>query len=300
MWSRRTLLGSLTLALAVAACGGAGAGGVLHPYFRDLARPLVIAHRGGADLWPENTLTAFRGAHALGADVLELDVQASADGVPVVLHDATVDRTTDGHGRVDASTLAALRALDAGYRWSPDGERTFPYRGRGLAISTLEEVLDELPTARLSIEIKTTAVPLVLEICRLLAPPGRRERVMVASFESRATLRFRRACPDVATGATPSEVGRFVAARALRIVPLPRLTAAALQIPERYRGIPVLTPSVIAAAHAQNLQVHAWVSDDEHDLRRLLALGVDGIVTDRPDRLLAILGRGAGSAQGGR
>jgi glycerophosphoryl diester phosphodiesterase len=114
---------------------------------------------------------------------------------------------------------------------------------------------------------------------------------MVASFDSRAVERFRRACPGVATGATPREIGRFVAATALRMMPRPPVAAAAMQLPERYRGIRVLTPRVVAAARARNVQVHAWTINEDDALRRVLALGVDGIVTDRPDRLLAILGR---------
>jgi glycerophosphoryl diester phosphodiesterase len=289
--SDRVRRAGLILVTALAACSAAETVTPRHPFFAGRVRPLVIAHRGGAGLWPENTLEAFRGALTLGVDVLEIDVQSSADGAFVVLHDATVDRTTDGRGRADARTLAELQTLDAGQDWSPDGGGTFPYRGRGLRIPTLDGVLTALPAATLLIEIKASATGRVRDLCRLLSAPDRSSRVLVASFDSAAIVRFRRACPAIATGATPREVARFVAARALRVVPLPELPAAAMQLPERYRGVPVLTPRVLAAAHARNVPVHAWVFNDDEDLRRLLAMGVDGIVTDRPDRLLAILGR---------
>ena len=255
------------------------------------AAPLVIAHRGGAALRPENTLVAFEHALTLGADVLELDVRATADGRLVVIHDATVDRTTNGTGAVGTLPLAELRELDAAYRFTADGGRTFPERGRGIAIPTLDELLTALPAARLSIEIKPPAAPLAAAVCTALRTTNAAERVTVASFDSGGLERFRDVCPGVATGATPREVGRFVTASALRILPVPRLAAAVLQLPERYRGVPVLTPTVLATAHARGLPVHAWVIDDAADMRRLLALGVDGIVTDRPDVLLAVLGR---------
>jgi len=262
-----------------------------HPFFRGLAPPLVIAHRGGADLWPENTLLAFRRALALGVDVLELDLQVTADGVLVVLHDATVDRTTNGRGAVHDMTLAALQALDAGYRWSADGGRTFPYRGRGIVVPTLARVLDAFPTARLLVEIKPPAAPAARALCRTLVAMGATDRVLIASMAAGAIAVVRSRCATVATGATPREVARFVTARALRLLPLPRLPAVALHVPERWRGIPVLTPGLVAAARARGLQIHAWTINREARMRRVLALGVDGVVTDRPDRLLAILGR---------
>jgi glycerophosphoryl diester phosphodiesterase len=283
---RATWIG-VTANVALAACGPQPAP---PPAYRP-AQPLVIAHRGGAALRPENTLMAFRHARALGADVLELDVRATADGQLVVLHDPTVDRTTDGSGAVATLALADVRKLDAGYRFTTDGGRTFPYRGGGIAIPTLDEVLTTLPDASLSIEIKPPAAPLARPLCAALQAAAATGRVTVGSFDGAGLERFRDVCPGVATGAAPFEVGRFATAVALAFVPLPRLAAVVLQLPERYRGVPVLTPRVVAAAHAHGVPVHAWVIDDADDMRRLLALGVDGIVTDRPDVLLGVLGR---------
>jgi glycerophosphoryl diester phosphodiesterase len=284
---RRIVTCSALLAAALAACGPRRDP---PPTYAPPA-PLVIAHRGGGALWPENTLVAFRNAVALGADVLELDVRATADGRLVVIHDATVDRTTEGRGAVAMLTLAEVQRLDAAYRFTLDDGRTFPQRGRGIGIPTLDALLTALPDARFSIEIKPPAAPVAAAVCTALRTADASGRVTVASFDSGGLERFRDLCPGVATGATPREVARFVAASALRIVPVPRLAAAVLQLPERWRGVPVLTPRVLATAHAHGLPVHAWVIDDAADMRRLLALGVDGIVTDRPDVLLAVLGR---------
>ncbi len=281
-------LGVLALAVMAAACTPAGPGPRLWNVLRP---PLVIAHRGGAALWPENTLEGFHRAVALGVDALEMDLQITADGVPVVIHDPTVDRTTDGTGPVRDLTLAALERLDAGYRWSDDQGRTFPYRGRGFTIPTLDEVLTALPGAHLVIEIKAGVTALAASVCRSIAAAGAQSRVLVASFESAALERFRAACPDVATSASAREAARFVTLTALPFVSPPRPVALALQLPERWHGLPVLRPRVVRSAHALGLQVHAWTIDDPSDMRRLLDMGLDGIVTDRPDRLLTLLGR---------
>ena len=123
-----------------------------------------MAHRGGRQLWPENTLTAFRGAAAMGVDVLEMDVHSSSDGVLVVLHDDTIDRTTDGMGLVHDYPLTALQALDAGYQWTADEGATYPFRGQGIAIPTLAEVLEAFPDAFLNVEIGNAPGSLTLYI----------------------------------------------------------------------------------------------------------------------------------------
>jgi glycerophosphoryl diester phosphodiesterase len=257
----------------------------------EAAHPLVIAHRGGALLWPENTLFAFRRAAELGADMLEMDLRATADGAIVVLHDETVDRTTDGMGPVRALTLERLRRLDAAHRWSADGGRTFPLRGAGLVVPTLEEVLRALPRTPMTLEIKQREPSLAAALCRAIRAEGASGRVLVASFHDAEVRSFRRHCPEVATSATAGEARAFVLLS--RVAPSPPYTppAQALQLPERLGSLRVITPRLVDAARRRGFQVHAWTVDEEADMRRLLGLGVDGIVTDRPDRLLEILGR---------
>ncbi len=290
----------------LAACGlylaaslSAGEAVADHPYFKQDApgRPLVIAHRGGAGLWPENTLHAFERAAALGADVIETDVRATADGELVLFHDSTLERTTDGAGRVHALTLAELKRLDAAYRWTPDGGRSFPLRGRGWTVPTLREVFAAFPSMRFNIEPKQSEPSLAAPLCRLIREQGAAERVMVAAFRDAAMEQFRRECPEVATSASTAEVAGFLALQRAGLAGSYGPPMQALQVPERAGSLRVLSREFVAAAHARNLRVHAWTVNSEDDMRRLLSFGVDGVMTDYPDRLLKVLGRADGQGE---
>lgn len=251
-------------------------------------RPLIIAHQGGAGLWPGNTMYAFERAAALGVDVLEMDVQSTADGELVLIHDRTVDRLTDGRGAVNSLTLRELRALDAGYRWTPDGGRTFPFRGQGLRIPTLKEVFAAFPGALFNIELKGVDHVLIDDFCRELQAHGLADRALVASFQGSAIAEFRRQCPDMATSASFGETARFLALQKVFLAGGFSPDAQALQVPPRWGGLTVLSEDFIAAAHQRNLQVHAWTINDPAEMRRLIRAGVDGLITDFPDRLLAV------------
>ncbi|MGE5310778.1 MAG: glycerophosphodiester phosphodiesterase [Nitrospirota bacterium] len=264
-----------------------------HPFFgQSLVRPLVISHRGGAGLWPENTLYGFQRAAAMGVDVLETDMHSTADGVLVLIHDPTVDRTTNGSGRVNHLTLSQLKALDAGYHWSEDGGSSFPFRGRGITVPTVDEVFSAFPEMRINIDIKQVRPSVAERFCRLILDFGMVERVMVASFNSSALREFRRLCPAVATSAGRSEVRLFYALSLLspRAAFLPA-GCYALQVPVSRKGLRVITKRFLVWARLRNLQVHAWTVNSGPQMEWLLRLGVDGIVTDYPDRLLALLGR---------
>lgn len=265
-----------------------------HPFFRERGRSaLVIAHRGGAGLWPENTLYAFERAARMGADVMELDVRLTADGALVVVHDATVERTTDGSGRVGEMTLAELKRLDAGYRWTPDGGRTFPLRGAGVTVPTLEEVFAALPGMRFVIEPRQGTPSPVKALCGVIRQNEAAERVVVGSFSQAVLDEFRRECPSVATSAGPAEVSKFLALHKTGLSEAFSPAMQALQVPEYAAGTRVLTREFLEAAHERNLEVHAWTVNEAADMRVLLEMGVDGIMTDYPDRLLALVGRGA-------
>jgi glycerophosphoryl diester phosphodiesterase len=265
-----------------------------HRYFQnDAGRLLVIAHRGGAGLWPENTLYAFEHAAAMGTDVIETDVHATADGELVVLHDENVERTTDGSGPVGSMTLTELKRLDAAYRFSPDGGRTFPLRGLGVTVPTLREVFAALPHMRFNIEPKQGAPSLAAPLCRLIREHGMAERVLVASFSGATLGEFRRECPEVATSASTGEVASFLARHEASLAASYSPVMQALQVPERAGTVRVLTRDFVEAAHGRNLRVHAWTINDEGEMRRLIEMGVDGIMTDYPDKLLNALGRAA-------
>jgi glycerophosphoryl diester phosphodiesterase len=262
-------------------CGGPAPG---HPFFRgEKPGVQVIAHRGGAGLRPENTLAAFQHATQIGADILEMDLRVAADGAIVVMHDATVERTTDGTGAVSALSLAELKRLDAGYRWSPDSGSTFPYRGRGVRIPTLDDVFKRLPGSRMVLEMKQFAPPSVAALCELIRRAGMAGKVLVASFDGDALREFRGACPEVATSMSAPEARLFVVLLGLYVPPVP-----ALQVPDRLRDTVLVTPELLARAHKRNIKLHAWTVNDETRLRELVRMGVDGVMTDRPDRLLAI------------
>ena len=248
--------------------------------------PLLIAHRGGASLAPENTLVAFRQAvEWWRADILELDVRPTQDGEVVVLHDPTVDRTTDGRGLSRELTLAQVQALDAGYRFSADGGASFPYRDTGLRIPTLAEVLAAFPGHRVNVEIKDVrAGPRVREVVAEAAATG---RVLLAAQDRAARLA---AGPYAgATSASSRELRAFYMLHRARLARRFRPAADALQLPRLHRGREIPSARLVRDAHALNLAVHVWTVDDVHDMHRLLENGVDGIVTDRPDRLAKVL-----------
>ena len=261
-----------------------------HPFW-STPTPRVIAHRGGRGLWPENTLYAFEHAAALGVDVLEMDLRRSSDGEIVVLHDESVDRTTDGEGLVKGFPLAQLKQLDAGYRFTSDDGASHPYRGQGISIPTLREVLDALPQTRLNLEMKPGDPGMAAPLCELIAANGAQQRVAVASIDQPAMDAFRAACPEVATAATKDEVVSFVRLSKLHVPALHRPAAQVLQVPDRLGAYELLTEGFLRDAAAFNLKVEVWTVNAPQDMQRLLAMNVDGIMTDFPDRLLKLLGR---------
>jgi glycerophosphoryl diester phosphodiesterase len=262
-----------------------------HPYF-DAPDPWVVAHRGGAALAPENTMAAFENAVNLEVDVLEMDLRVTADGLVVLMHDDTVDRTTDGMGRVAGMTLADLQELDAGYRFTDDSG-AHPFRGAGLAVPTLRDVSATFPDIRLNVEMKEFTPEQAKHLCALLRELDALDRVLVSSFPHAPMNAFREACPEVATGATRREVSAFYLLGRARLGSLFRSPAATLQPPLRYRGRDVVTPAFLDAARESRRPVQVWTVNDEADMKRLLEMDVQAILTDHPDRLLALMGRSA-------
>jgi glycerophosphoryl diester phosphodiesterase len=252
--------------------------------------PLFFAHRGGSALAPENTLVAFEKGLSYGADALELDVHPTRDGEIVVFHDDTLDRTTDGSGRVSGFTLGDLRQFDAGYRFSPDAGATYPYRGRGVTIPTLAEVYKRFPTTRVNIEIKEDIPGVEEQLWSVIQTAHAEDRSLVAGFLAAPLLRFRMVSQGrVATSGSMPEIRAFVLAAYARATRLLRPAYDALQVPEAYRGVPVVTPTTVRAAHQLGLAVHVWTVDDRASMERLLGYGVDGLMSDRPDILAQVL-----------
>jgi glycerophosphoryl diester phosphodiesterase len=258
---------------------------------RENSPVLVFAHRGGGGLIPENTLEAFVYSARMGVDVLELDIHATKDGTLVVHHDQSVDRTTDGRGRVNELTIEAIKRLDAGHVFSTDGGQTFPFRGRGVTVPTLAEIFDALPEMTFNIEPKQHAPSIVAPLCALIHERKMTSKTIIGSFNQTTLDDFRRQCPEVATSASPLEVSRFLALQKTGIADSYRPPMQALQVPRNLGGLQIVTKDFVEAAHRRNLQVHVWTINETSEMQRLIEIGVDGIMTDYPDRLLKLLGR---------
>jgi glycerophosphoryl diester phosphodiesterase len=257
----------------------------LHP-FLDEPGPLAIAHRGGVEAAPANTIEAFAAAVALGYRYLETDAQVTRDGVVVAFHDLRLDAATDGTGAVGDLPYAVVAAADAGFGFTPDRGRSFPFRGRGARIPRLEEVL-AWPGVRVNVDPKTSACvePLVALVDRL----GLWDRVGFGSFSDRRLRRIRalsggRACTSMGPGAVA--VARAVAAATGR---MPRLGADLLQVPLRVGPVEIVSAPFVRAAHRAGLPVHVWTVNDKHTMHAALDLGVDGVMTDRPRLLRDVL-----------
>lgn len=259
-----------------------------HPYVAH-ERPLFFAHRGGSALAPENTLPAFENGLSLGADALELDVHYTRDGEIVVFHDETLDRTTSGSGPLAAQTLDELRRLDAGYTFTTDNGRTFPWRGQGVTIPTLREVFERFPNTRVNIEMKVNDAEGERRLAHLLLDNGWEEWAMVGSFHTDALNRFRALGEGrIATSASAGETRAFLLRVLLRQTRRMRPMFDALQVPEVYSGIRVVSPTSIRLAHELDLDVHVWTVDDRDTMERLLDWGVDGVMSDRPDTVAEV------------
>ena len=311
---RKTLLFVLPLLLA----GGTTASAQLletgNPWLE--RRVLYIAHQGGEIEAPSNTLYALKTAAAKGAEVLEIDVHATADRELVVIHDATVDRTTNGTGRVDSLPLASLKTLDAAHEFVPGcgtcaGKDDSAYTLRGYAtgtrklngrmkefspndftVPTLREVLETFPDELINIEIKATApdtAPYEQLLADLLAEFDRTDDTIVVSFLDQAVEAFKAYAPDVHTATATGETALFWASAQGPLPGAPNPRYQALQVPIELDGIPVVTPEFVERAHANGLAVHVWTINDRADMEWLIEIGVDGIMTDRPALLDEVL-----------
>jgi glycerophosphoryl diester phosphodiesterase len=252
-----------------------------HPLLRTDGR-YVVGHRGNAAHAPENTLESFRQAVAIGVDALELDVRLTADGHVVVHHDPTVARTTGGGGTIAELTLADIGRLDAGAMFSPDGGRSFPYRGTGVRIPRFAEVLEAFPDVPLLIEVKVAeaAAPLrrIIESARAV------DRCIVASFVAAAMAPF--AAGPIPTGASQPDLVRLFP-RALFGRPAHALPYDVIAMPDRWYGVPLPMRGYVRAAATAGVPVHVWTVNEAAVADRLWAIGVRGIISDDPAQMLA-------------
>lgn len=243
--------------------------------------PIRLAHRGSRILWPENTWRAFDAVtEGLGYLYIETDIRVTRDGVVVVFHDETLDRTTNGTGKVSEWDWDDLRHLDAGYRFSPDDE-SFPSRDSGVTISRLDETFDRYPDVHFNIDLKEQGSE--WPVAQVIAKSGASDRVLIGSFSDRRIARFRRITKGtVATSAGPTAaMSMYAASRLGRSL---SHKADAFQLPRKIRGGAV-DQKLVDAIHEAGSHIHVWTVDEPGHMHELLDLGVDGIVSDRPDVL---------------
>ena len=247
--------------------------------------PVVIAHRGSRLLWPENTMTAFQQAAGYGVQFVETDLRVSADGILHCFHDAFLDRTTNGSGAIGSESARDLERLDAGFHHRIDGG--YPFRGQGIGVPTFASVLEAFPDFGFIVDVKTDGV--VEPLARMIKHRNLAGRLIVGSFSTERLARLREICgQEVATSTGPAETVRAIVAGRLRAWLDPfGSTTVALQVPVSWYGVPVVTGELIDVAHRFGKLVHVWTINEVEEMKRLLALGVDGLITDRSD--LAII-----------
>jgi glycerophosphoryl diester phosphodiesterase len=257
------------------------------PFFEN-SGPLVFAHRGGCALGPENTIAAFDLGLAAGADGLELDVHLSADGIPVVHHDVTLDRTTGSSGPISAATADELARVDAGYRFA-DQHGAFPFRHQRVGVPTLLEVLRRYSDALIIIEMKVDSTEMGLAVAAAVRETGGVGRVCAAGFGPRSMRAARTALPEMDFSACHPEV-RLALYRSWAGFPVRHAAYGGYQVPEFAGRLRVVSPRFVRHAHRAGLQVQVWTVDDQPDMERLLAWGVDALISNRPDLAARVCG----------
>lgn len=249
----------------------------------------IIAHAGAQGHAPPNTMEAFQVALELGADVLEMDLQITADGEIVTIHDGTVDRTTDGSGQVNELTLAEFQELDAGYSWRDEQGGT-PFRSQGVRHATLREVFEAFPDTHLVIELKTDGGEAIIQpTIDLIAEYDRSDSVTVASFNEDYLRPVREQLPGVTTNMPESETYAFYVRQLLGFHPWWTPPGRLYQVPEDFDGRRVVTPRFVRAAERLGVEVHVWTVNDPDQMHRVLDAGAHGIITDYPDRVVEVL-----------
>jgi glycerophosphoryl diester phosphodiesterase len=258
-------------------------------YFQQ-QRPRLYAHRGAAGTLPENTMAAFRAAVEAGSRYLELDVWASRDGQVVVHHDDTLLRTCNDPRRLGDLDLAEIKQLDAGATFSSDGGLSTPFRNQGIGIPTLAELLREFPDIFFNIEIKQAQPPIEERVLATVRQTGAEERVLLAAEHDEIMQRLRPLAGAIPTSLSFGELTAFFTWLLAGCPPDYQPPGAALQIPEYYGDMRLVTEQSLAAAHAVGLEMHVWTVNEPEAMRRLLAMGVDGVMSDFPELLLEVAG----------
>ncbi len=261
------------------------------PFFQGLRPTLHIAHRGGSALAPENTRVAFDAAvQRWRTDMLELDVHLTRDGDLVVAHDPTLQRCTDGEGRILDFSLIELQRLDAGYRFTTDGGKTFPFRGKGVRLPSLREVLQAYPGLRLNVELKQDTPGAAEALAQQVREYGAQSRVCLGSELDAVGEKLLALLPDVVHFYPREALSQAVVAVKSGETLAADSPYSVLDMPYHFGDVVLVDADFLAATARAGKWVNVWTVDAEEDMRILVALGVGGIMTDRPDLLRQVLG----------
>jgi glycerophosphoryl diester phosphodiesterase len=227
----------------------------------------------------------------IGVDVLESDIRFTKDDVPVLFHDDDLKRTTGKTGLVREKTLDELLQIDFGHVFTTDGGQTYPYRGKGLRVVTMEEAINRFPDTILNLDIKDTFREAPDEVARALLETKRTEKIMIASFHPPQLKRFRERAPMIPTSAHPNEIRNFIMGVNMRMMRMffKSVPYKAFQVPERSGSVRIVTSEFIKAAHDRDIAVHVWTINTRNDMERLLSMEVNGIFTDYPAILREVL-----------
>ncbi len=262
--------------------------GTLDTDFFNPSRPRAFAHRGASGDYPENTMESFQAATELGTPYLELDIHLTRDGMVVVHHDDHLDRLEGREGMIKLMTFDELHKIDIARNFTPDGV-SFPFRDQGIRVPSLHQALNAFPQQLFIVEIKQAEPSLVVPMIAVLHDTKMMRRVLIASEHQAPLDEVRALAPSLPTNFSAAEVGAFM----MSLPPgAPACTPRgdALQVPPEYMNWKLVSPESIAAAHRIGVEVHVWTVNEEREMRQLLAMGVDGLITDYPALLLHVLG----------
>lgn len=249
--------------------------------------PRVVAHRGDSANFPENTLPAFLSASKMGIDIIETDVHLTKDGELVIWHDDTLERNTNGTGTLESHTLEELKALDAGYTFTQDGGKTFPFRGKGVQLCTLDEALKACPDTRFNIDLKSQEENIAEVFVKIIRENKAENRVCCASFHLNNLKKARTLAPDILTSITTEEVIPRVLFRPF-YSNKPSKRKIIFQVPVKQGIFKIITPAFVKKWHKKDAVIMVWTINEEDEMRRLFKLGVDTVMTDNPKLVIKV------------
>ncbi len=251
---------------------------------------MILAHRGMPEELPENTMPSFKKAYDLGVDVIETDVHFTRDKRFVIIHDPELDRTTNGSGKVIENTIDELKKLDAGYYASYDKGKTFPFRGKGITLPSLEEILIEFPDMRINIDLKDNLPHQVSRYYEIIIKCKASERVLTASSHNANLQILRKIAPEMATSFSTIEIVKFIFFSIIRQKKLMSgFKGDAIQLPAYLWRTGLVTESFIKQAHDMGYEINIWTVDRKEEMKKLMKIGVDGIFTNYPELLKEVL-----------